>query len=247
MKFRNLIAAAAILAIPAFFAGTARADSFTVDFSVWANATAYNPSAPNTPFSIAGLNSGNATITGMGSNPSAAPLNLYSSTDDDLISFLTTGYNPLTNSSAGPNGNIGTITSDQMGSCSGATTGTCGINNDVMEFTSETYLEKNATYSITHDDGMYLYIGSDEVINAGDPTSADTSTFTWNGASGLYDFSLWYAEVNGAPAVLYAPDLAVTPEPTSLLLLGTGLFGLAFLLFRRKNVKPVANPTTISA
>ena len=35
MKFRNLIAVAAVLAIPAFLAGTARADS-SLNFSVWA-------------------------------------------------------------------------------------------------------------------------------------------------------------------------------------------------------------------
>jgi hypothetical protein len=170
------------------------------------------------------------TTLGLGSTPSSAPsvpatetFTLTSSPSVNLFSFNL--YDFLT---------VGGDTTTSLGSA-----GTDNINNGVFVFTGYSYLAAGTQYDFTHDDGMILYLtgfglNNAEVINSPGATSADISTFTVP-TSGSYSFELIYAEVNGGPAVLTSDnfDSNIAPEPSSLLLMGTGLLGLAFVLFRK--------------
>jgi hypothetical protein len=94
----------------------------------------------------------------------------------------------------------------------------------VFEFTFN--LATASILSFTHDDGISLFLaGTENLTNSADllalavasPTTAELSTVTVG--AGSYD--LWYAEVNGIPAVLQA---SATPVPGPIV--GAGLPGL---------------------
>jgi hypothetical protein len=192
--------------------GTAYADPVATG-AVWQNASSFpNPLPPNT----SGLGSPAATFDVNGIN-----FNSNGSTDYTIGSFLTSGGNTVSNASG-------------LSAISGNT-----MNDTVFEFKGFTDLIAGQTYEVTHDDGAILYLDGSSTnvlgVNSGNPTSAEESTFTV-GTTGLYSFDLLYAEVNGAPAVLTS-DLALasapTPEPSSFILLGSGLLAAAGVVRRR--------------
>jgi hypothetical protein len=140
--------------------------------------------------------------------------------DSDLYKFLTAGGDTVT----GVNGTTGA--------------GTDNINNGVFEFTGYTTLVAGTQYEFTHDDGLILYLTDSngittKAINSPGATAADTSDFTVS-KSGTYYYEVLYAEVNGGPGVLTSDIVSnATPEPSALLFMGTGLLGLALLVFWR--------------
>jgi hypothetical protein len=101
----------------------------------------------------------------------------------------------------------------------------------MIEFTGLVSVINGQTFTVQHDDGLQLQIGSTLVVNAPGPTSPVTTSVTYLGPTGTFAFDLVYGECCGAPAVLATslPLLpALVPEPATLALLGISLAGLGF-------------------
>lgn len=209
MSLLRFISPVACLGVMLAVAPLAHAD--TVTGSVYEGATSYPftfaPSTPTVPLTatFTVTNPGSTDFNFVGNSPSSYTLGGFLASGGGTVNFLTGG---------------------------GASTDS--INNDVFEFTGTTTLVSGDTYTITHDDGMYLYVNGALVISSGSPTVAIPSSFVAT-TSGPVSFDLLYAEVNGEPAVLSGNlgSIAPTPEPSSFILLGSGLLAAAGVVRRR--------------
>lgn len=82
---------------------------------------------------------------------------------------------------------------------------------------------------IDHDDGISIFQGATLLVDSSAPTSVIETSFSL--PAGTY--TLWYAEVNGLPAIL-SFDATPVPEPLTLSLLGASLLGVGFAARRRR-------------
>ncbi|GAC1356831.1 MAG: hypothetical protein NVSMB3_03280 [Acidobacteriaceae bacterium] len=108
------------------------------------------------------------------------------------------------------------------------------LNNKELKFVGTTFLQGGVVYSVTHDDGAFLYLNGVQVLGAGSGNPTDPKTDTFSVATtGAYSFDLLYAEVNNSPATLNFTGPLATPEPSSFVLLGSGLIAAAGAVRRR--------------
>jgi hypothetical protein len=214
---------------------TAHAVTFSVSGEVWEGGAPDNP----------------GTVAPIGSS-------IYSTTPSAAFTVTNTAATNLFNFNSNNAGGDYTLSNfltsggDGLSYITGSGHAGDSIDDDLFEFTGNTTLSSNTVYDFEHDDGLLLYLNGTLVVNQGGPTSAENTTlcvgspsgsptcdFSIANPGGSESFSLLYAEVDGAPAVLETslpltgPPPNLTPEPSSFIMLGSGLLAAAGMVRRR--------------
>jgi hypothetical protein len=188
-----------------------------------------NPQGAAGSFALTGILSSNLGTTGTGTQCATFTSTSisfdagYGNTIDTLNGFLTSDPNSHT-----------TITS-------GGSTATGSELGDLYILTGSTYLTAGELITLSHDDGAVIYITGNGLTNylitppgSAIQTMAGEPAFTLSGdvTSGEYSYQILYVTNYEAPSELIS-NIAAAPEPSSFVLLGSGLFAAAGIVRRR--------------
>ena len=153
------------------------------------------------------------------------------------FSISGTGINYNTGASAAAAATIaGFLNNPTFSNVAGSFTSTVAPTTLEIIIKGTLTLTAGEVLALTHDDGASLALNGVEVITSTGPTVAKTSTYT-EATAGTYSFVLNYAANNLEPSVLNfkagGVNVGATPEPSSFVLLGSGLVTAAGFIRRR--------------
>jgi hypothetical protein len=183
-----------------------------IDGSIWEN-----QNGPAADATVANLPTGPADVTFSLPGPS---IDFNSGAEADgytIFGFLNSGGATIT------------------GGTFGAADGTNTMDNTIFNITGTVSVTSGESFTTGHDDGLTFIIDGQTIIDAPGPTAFSTTSGTFTGTDGTYDFQIVYGETQGPPAVLEVSglDLTSTPEPSSMVLMSSVLLGLGFTLRKR--------------